>query len=205
MQKAIIPIIGVVLFYFLWQNPTSQLAIKAVTQIECDNSANARLSHLQTDFDSLMSIHKRLLATNKQLHRDCKKLSQSVDTLLLVKLDTLNQVDSTWLQNWLDTQVEWQELAVINARLAKSLANSDALADYLANRDYTQDSTDYPIIEKARLKNSVFGLIGVTAMEKQPMYGAGYKRWLSESIAIGAYGTYQTKPGVGFIFEARFK
>lgn len=205
MQKAIIPIIGVVLFYFLWQNPTSQLAIKAVTQLECDNSANARLSHLQRDFDSLMSIHKRLLATNKQLHRDCKKLSQSVDTLLLVKLDTLMLVDSTWLQNWLDAQVKWQGLLAANARLAKSLANSDALADYLANRDYTQDSTDYPIIEKARLKNSVFGLVGVTAMEKQPMYGVGYKRWLSESIAIGAYGTYQNKPGVGFIFEARFK
>lgn len=201
MQKAIIPIIGVILFYFLWQNPTSQLAIKAVTQLECDNSANARLSHLQSDFDSLMSIHKRLLATNKQLHRDCKKLSQSVDTFLLVKLDTMNQVDSTWLQNWLDSQARWQDLAAINARLAKSLANSDALAEHLANRDYTE----YPIIEKVRLKNSVFGLVGVTAMEKQPMYGLGYKRWLSESLAIGAYGTYQKNFGVGFTLEAKFK
>lgn len=205
MEKVLIPILGVALFYILWQNPTAQLAIKAVTQLECDNSANARLSHLQADFDSLMSIHRRLLETNKQLHRDCKKLSQSVDTLLLVKFDTLNQVDSTWLQNWLDAQVKWQELAAVNARLAKSLANSDALANFLANRDYAQDSIDYPVIEKARLKNSVFGLVGVTAMEKQPMYGLGYKRWLSESIAIGAYGTYQTKPGVGFILEARFK
>lgn len=205
MQKAIIPIIGVVLFYFLWQNPTSQLAIKAVTQLECDNNANVRLSHLQSDFDSLMSIHKRLLATNKQLHRDCKKLSQSVDTLLLVKLDTFAQVDSTWLKNWLDAQVKWQDLAAVNARLAKSLANSDALSDYLANRDYSQDSTDYPIIQKARLKNSIFGLVGVTAMEKQPMYGLGYKRWLSESLAVGAYGTYQKNFGVGFTLEAKFK
>ncbi len=83
MKKISVAVIGLILFYFLWQTPETSQAVKIVTGVSCPTCIEKTCED-----DSLIMLRKQYNALVRKyisLQKACQRLSNAVDTLYIAE------------------------------------------------------------------------------------------------------------------------